>query len=273
MADSQLRETLKERLKLVKHVILVLSGKGGVGKSTISTQIAIGLVAKGHKVGLLDVDLCGPSIPTMLGLSSETIRENGQGWVPVYKYDQKLAVISIGFLIGSSDPVVWRGPKKTGMIQQFLTTVQWGELDYLVIDTPPGTSDEHLAVLDCLKEVDVDGAVLVTTPQGVALADVRREASFCKKAKLHVLGVVENMSGFACPHCAECTAMFSSGGGEKLAAEIEAPFLGRVPIDPSLGQALSQGQDFMASCKDAPSYSSIMAIVDQLDGVQASLDG
>eukprot|EP00039_Didymoeca_costata_P013569 m.209079 g.209079 ORF g.209079 m.209079 type:complete len:265 (-) comp15812_c0_seq2:30-824(-) len=227
----------------IKHIILVLSGKGGVGKSTVSVQLASSLADSGHRVGLLDVDLCGPSVPRMLNLESHAVHQCSEGWVPVYADDtKKLAVMSIGFLLKTDrDPVVWRGPKKTAMIKQFMEDVVWGELDYLVIDTPPGTSDEHISVVENLRAWKPEGAVLVTTPQGVALADVRREATFCKKAKIPILGVVENMSGFVCPHCSECNHVFSTGGGENLATEIKAPFLGKIPLDPSLCVAMENG--------------------------------
>ncbi|KAF7732494.1 cytosolic Fe-S cluster assembly factor cfd1 [Apophysomyces ossiformis] len=225
-------------LSNIKHIVLILSGKGGVGKSSVTTQLALGLVQKGFKVGILDIDLTGPSIPRMLGLDGKQVHQASQGWVPVYADEQqRLSCMSIGFLLGSkNDSVVWRGPKKNAMIKQFLQDVYWGELDYLLIDTPPGTSDEHIGVVEYLKAFEPDGAVIVTTPQGVAIADVRKELSFCKKVKLPVLGVVENMSGFVCPHCTECTNIFSSGGGESMANEYGIDFFGRVPIDPGFTQ-------------------------------------
>ncbi|EDQ86547.1 uncharacterized protein MONBRDRAFT_33756 [Monosiga brevicollis MX1] len=276
-APNEFYETLKQRLAGVKHIVLVLSGKGGVGKSTVASQMAIGLIHRGLKVGLLDIDLTGPSIPTMFGVADQQVHTSSEGWVPLYKYDQRLAIMSIGFLLDSRDEaVIWRGPKKNAMIQQFLSEVCWDELDCLVVDTPPGTSDEHLSIVDALKLCKPDGAILVTTPQGVALSDVRREAEFCRKARLKVLGVVENMSGFACPHCKDCTNLFSKGGGEKLAQEIAAPFLGAIPIDPMLGQSLSRGEDFLASCQAAPSYEAVAALIDplmaQLGLVQATAD-
>lgn len=194
-------------LDSVKHIVLVLSGKGGVGKSSVTTQLALTLVAKGYKVGVLDIDLTGPSAPRMFGLEGRQVHQSSAGWVPVYTdATKRLCVMSIGFLLQNrSDAVVWRGPKKTAMIRQFLSDVVWGDLDYLLIDTPPGTSDEHISVAETLKQAaDPDGAVLVTTPQGVATADVRKELSFCRKVGFNVLGVVENMSGFVCPHCSVC---------------------------------------------------------------------
>ncbi|CAJ0751933.1 19695_t:CDS:2 [Entrophospora sp. SA101] len=210
---------IASKLSGIKHIILVLSGKGGVGKSSVTTQLALCLVQNGgHKVGILDIDLTGPSMPHMLGLDDKQVHQASNGWVPVYADEnQKLCCMSIGFLLqNKNDSIVWRGPKKNAMIKQFLSDVTWGNLDYLIIDTPPGTSDEHISIVEYLKDVNPDGAVIVTTPQ------------------LPILGVIENMSGFVCPHCEECTNLFSTGGGESLAQEFDVEFLGRVPIDPSL---------------------------------------
>ncbi|KAJ3292436.1 Nucleotide-binding protein 2 [Borealophlyctis nickersoniae] len=220
----------------VKHIVLVLSGKGGVGKSTVTTELALSLVEQGKRVGVLDVDLTGPSVPRMFGVDGAQVHQASTGWVPVYTDETKrLGIMSIGFLLqNKDDAVVWRGPKKNAMIRQFLQDVAWGDLDYLLIDTPPGTSDEHISVAEYLKEYNPDGAVIVTTPQAVSLADVRKELNFCRKVKIPILGVVENMSGFVCPHCAECSDIFSKGGGEAMATEFNVDFLGRVPIDPGL---------------------------------------
>ncbi|XP_071965962.1 cytosolic Fe-S cluster assembly factor NUBP2 homolog [Antedon mediterranea] len=237
----------KGGLENIKHVILVLSGKGGVGKSTVATQLALTLRNAGQKVGILDVDLCGPSIPRMLNVQGRDVHQCSAGWVPVYAdAEQRLSVMSIGFLLGNNDEaVVWRGPKKNAMIKQFLTDVYWGHLDYLIIDTPPGTSDEHITVIENLQDLKPEGAVLVTTPQGVAIGDVRREITFCRKTKIPIIGIVENMSGFVCPHCAECSNVFSKGGGEALAKQCNVPFLGCIPLDPMLAKTLEDGQNFI----------------------------
>ncbi|XP_066258276.1 cytosolic Fe-S cluster assembly factor Nubp2 homolog isoform X1 [Euwallacea similis] len=230
----------------VKHIILVLSGKGGVGKSTVSTQLALTLVKRGSKVGLLDIDLCGPSVPYLLNLEGNDVHQSDGGWVPVYAdQNQQLAVMSIGFLLNNrNSAVVWRGPKKTAMVKQFLTDVCWGELDYLIIDTPPGTSDEHITVMENLKTVKCDGAIIVTTPQLMSIEDVRKEITFCRKTGVHLIGLIENMSGiiarFVCPHCTECTNIFSKGGGESLAELAKVPFLGALPIDPRVGELLGK---------------------------------
>jgi len=233
-----------ENLATVKHIFIVLSGKGGVGKSTIATQLALGLVNRGKKVGILDVDICGPSIPHMLKLTGHDIHQCSEGWVPVYTDEsQMLAVVSIGFLLkNTNDAVVWRGPKKNAMIKQFISDVYWKDIEYLVIDTPPGTSDEHITTVEALQTLNPDGAIIVTTPQNVAIADVRREITFCRKTNMPILGLIENMSGFVCPSCSECSNIFSSGGGESLANLSGIPFLGCVPFDPVLTKRLESGE-------------------------------
>ncbi|KAH3661808.1 hypothetical protein OGAPHI_005986 [Ogataea philodendri] len=225
----------------IDHIVLVLSGKGGVGKSSVTTQLALTLVRLGYKVGVLDIDLTGPSMPRMFGLEHGKIHQSSKGWVPVYYDDSKrLSVMSLGFLLGDrGNSVVWRGPKKTAMIRQFIKDVEWEDLDYLLIDTPPGTSDEHIAIAEELRYCkNVDGAVVVTTPQLVSVNDVKKEINFCEKVNFKVLGIVENMSGFVCPHCDECTNIFSSGGGEALATNLKLPFLGSVPIDPTFNELI-----------------------------------
>lgn len=174
-------QLVQNRMAQVKHKILVLSGKGGVGKSTFSAQLAFALALEGKQVGLLDIDICGPSIPRMLGLDGHEVHQSASGWSPVYVEDN-LAVMSIGFMLPSKDDaVIWRGPRKNGLIKQFLTDVVWNELDYLIVDTPPGTSDEHISIVQYLKSSNIDGAVVVTTPQEISMADVRKELNFCKK--------------------------------------------------------------------------------------------
>ncbi|XP_058476563.1 cytosolic Fe-S cluster assembly factor nubp2 [Solea solea] len=249
-------------LSQVRHVVLILSGKGGVGKSTITTQLALALTHAGNKVGILDTDLCGPSIPRMLSVGRPDVHQCDSGWVPVYTDSRKnLALMSIGFLLADpDDAVVWRGPKKTALIGQFVSDVAWGELDVLLVDTPPGTSDEHLAILENLKKHRVDGAVLVTTPQAVSTGDVRREITFCKKTGVRVLGVIENMSGFVCPHCSECSNIFSKGGGEELAKLTGSVFLGCVPLDPQLSSSIEEGKDFAELFPDSTTFSAISSI-------------
>jgi Mrp family chromosome partitioning ATPase len=232
----------------------VLSGKGGVGKSSITTQLALSLSLAGHSVGVLDVDLTGPSIPRLFGIESSKVTQGPGGWIPVPIHlgnpsagIGELRCMSLGFLLRErGDAVVWRGPKKTAMVRQFLSDVLWGDLDYLLIDTPPGTSDEHISLAETLlknaEPGQVKGAVVVTTPQAVATADVKKELNFCAKTGIHVIGVVENMSGFVCPNCSECTNVFSSGGGQVMAEEFGVKFLGSVPIDPQFVMLVEAGR-------------------------------
>eukprot|EP00296_Roombia_truncata_P007950 JP446409.1.p1 GENE.JP446409.1~~JP446409.1.p1 ORF type:complete len:334 (+),score=35.95 JP446409.1:24-1004(+) len=244
---------IAERLKSVKHKVLVLSGKGGVGKSTFSTQLAFALANSNKQVGLLDVDICGPSVPRMTGMEGETVHQSNLGWSPVYPQDN-LGVLSIGFLLDNPDEaVVWKGPKKNGMIKQFLKDVYWGdELDVMIVDCPPGTSDEHLSLTTYLQTSDVDGAIIVSTPQEVALVDVKKEISFCRKTKLPIIGVVENMSGFACPKCHVESPIFppTTKGAEQLAVDMGVPFLGRVPLDPAMMQACEEGRPYLPGSVD-----------------------
>lgn len=235
-----------ERLSKVKRVIVVLSGKGGVGKSTVACQLALQLSSTGARVGVLDVDLCGPSVPKILGVEGQDVVQGPDGMIPVSAAGSRdVKVMSIQFILSSdADAVIWRGPRKDACIKQFIGDVAWGELDYLVVDTPPGTSDEHITLCECLKDVPSVGAVVVTAPQQVSTDDVAKELSFCKKLGLQVLGVVENMSGFACPHCAGCTPIFSTGGGEKLAKRFGVCYLGAVPIDPRLAACEDRGESF-----------------------------
>lgn len=235
-------QTLKERLQRIRRKILVMSGKGGVGKSTVAANLAVSLALAGKKVGLLDVDIHGPSIPKMLKLDGAPVQVKDNAIQPVEKAGIK--VMSIGFLLRErDDAVIWRGPMKMGVIKQFLKDVDWGELDFLIIDSPPGTGDEPLSV--CQLAAPVDGAIIVTTPQEVALADVRKSINFCVKLNLPVLGVVENMSGFVCPKCGATAEIFKSGGGERMAKDMNTPFLGRIPIDPAIGESCDDGKPFV----------------------------
>lgn len=194
----------------------------------------------------------------------------GGGWIPIYKDEEKrLAIMSIGFLLASrNDPVIWRGPKKTSMIRQFVKDIEWGHLDYLIVDTPPGTSDEHITVVECMKDtslgINCDGVVIVTTPQEVSLEDVRKEISFCNKTNINILGIVENMSGFVCPTCTECTDIFSSGGGEALATRANIPLLGTLPIDPRISDLSRCCRSVIKGLPNSPAALVFKTIVDKL---------
>ena len=240
--DFQNRRRLAERICRIRHKIVVISGKGGVGKSTVAVNLAVSLMLSGKKVGLLDVDIHGPSVPTMLGLEGRSVRgENGE-LLPIEVDDLK--VLSIGFFLRSQDEaVIWRGPMKMNAIRQFLTDAAWGELDYLIVDSPPGTGDEPLSVFQLLGSVD--GALVVTTPQKVAAVDVRKSITFCYQLGVPVLGVIENMSGFVCPKCGEITPIFRRGGGEKTARDMGVSFLGSIPLDPLIAEACDGGRAFI----------------------------
>lgn len=224
------RQALAQRMCNIKHKILVLSGKGGVGKSTVAANLAVALSKSGNKVGLLDVDIHGPSIPTMFGLQNASITPGKtENSITPIQISENLKTMSIGFLLADrDDALIWRGPMKNSVIQQFLKDVEWGELDYLIADLPPGTGDEPLSLCQLID--DVDGAVVVTTPQEVALADVRKSINFCRKLKLPVLGVIENMSGFTCPECGKTTDIFKRGGAEEMCKQMNVPFAGRIPL-------------------------------------------
>uniref|UniRef100_A0A915IYV6 Cytosolic Fe-S cluster assembly factor NUBP1 homolog n=1 Tax=Romanomermis culicivorax TaxID=13658 RepID=A0A915IYV6_ROMCU len=260
-------EEIRQRLASVKHKIIVLSGKGGVGKSTFSAMLARSLSRYGP-VALLDVDICGPSQPRMLGLEGEQVMS---GWSPIF-VDENLCLMSVGFLVSSQDEaVVWRGPKKNGLIKQFLKDVDWGQLDYMVIDTPPGTSDEHLSIVQLLTSTaapcaGVDGAILLTTPQEVALQDVRKEATFCRKVKLPVIGLVENMSRFACPKCSKESVIFpkSSCNAQQFCTDMKITYLGDVPIDPKLARCCDQGEDFLTLFPESPACKALSDISEKI---------
>ena len=288
------------RLRGVRRKILVLSGKGGVGKSTFAAQLAFGLASRGRDVGLLDVDICGPSVPLMCGEVGAEVHKSNSGWSPVY-VEENLGVMSIGFLLPNpDDAVIWRGPRKNGLIKQFLGDTEWGELDYLIVDAPPGTSDEHLSIVQYMKEAGVDGALIVTTPQEVAMADVRKELNFCKKTGIKVLGVVENMSGLQIPSSdaefvnqstgADETARVreilaehapdladslniradvfvpSKGGAEAMCAQMSVPFLGKVPLDPAISKAAELGKSVFDPELRVASASAVASVVDGVIG-------
>jgi Mrp family chromosome partitioning ATPase len=234
-----------DRMARIKHKIIIASGKGGVGKSTVSVNLARALQMKGFRVGVLDADITGPDIPKLLGIEDQKLMQGKEGIEPADAGGIKAA--SMALILSSRDtPVVWRGPMKMAAIKQFIQDVNWGDLDFLIIDLPPGTSDEPLSVLQLIP--DLAGAIIVTTPQEVALLDSRKAVNMVKTMKLPVLGIVENMSGLKCPHCQETINIFSSGGGQRMAEEVDVPFLGSIPIDPQICSAGDSGQTF-TGCK------------------------
>jgi len=257
------RRKLQSRLCRIRHKIVVLSGKGGVGKSTVAVNLAAALMMSGRRVGLLDVDIHGPSIPTMLGLEHETIQGSEEGLLPIDIGGLK--VMSLGFLLrNQDDAVIWRGPLKMGVIKQFLKDVAWGELDYLIIDSPPGTGDEPLSVCQLIDTLD--GAVIVTTPQRVAAVDVRKSITFCRQLHVPVLGVVENMSGFVCPKCGEVTQILPSGGGKRIAKDMNVPFLGSIPMDPKIAEAGDSGRASLGQDSASPMARAMNEIITRIAG-------
>jgi Mrp family chromosome partitioning ATPase len=296
--------TLQRSLENVSHVILILSGKGGVGKSTMAAQLSHAMASRGYAVGLLDVDLCGPSAPRMVGVSHQgaVVHRSGSGaWTPVYA-NPNLAVMSISFLLGDTNQaVIWRGPRKNALIQQFLTETDWtgdtGGLDYLIVDTPPGTSDEHISTVQYLQKANaVSGAVVVTTPEEVSLADVRKELNFCEKTKVPILGVVENMSSYQikvsdlkflntngddetaqvlaslkekCPEVLEMVSASNifptTGSGAKgMADQYKVPYWGKLPMDSDLLKACDEGKSFVDTCPDSLAAKALNGFVDRI---------
>jgi len=303
---------VQDALRGVKHVILVLSGKGGVGKSTVSCQLAMALASKGQAVGLLDIDICGPSVPRMLGLRGRGVHRSSAGWSPVFvdaPNDGELGVMSVGFMLPDDDnAVVWRGPRKNGLIKQFLTEVDWGDLDALVIDTPPGTSDEHISIAQYLKLADLSGAVVVTTPQEVSMQDVRKELNFCAKAKIPVLGIVENMARLVAPMSSMTFADRATGedrteavlaalraadptllgldasvdvfscadaasSPRSMAAAFGTRHLGALPLDPELQRACDAGRSLVDEFPKAAACAPFQAVVDALLAALPDRDG
>ncbi len=240
--------SVKDSLQKIKNKFIVMSGKGGVGKTSTSVNLALALAAKGFNVGLLDVDLHGPDVPRMLGLEGTLSLSKNNKLNPM-RHSENLKAISIESLTASKDDaIIWRGPLKYSAIRQFISEVEWGELDFLIIDSPPGTGDEPLTVAQTISDAK---AIIVTTPQEVSLADVRKSINFCKTLNLEIFGLIENMSGFHCPHCNEIIDLFGSGGGEKTAKEIGIKFLGRIPFDHNVVSCGDAGTSFQEKYADS----------------------
>ncbi len=251
-----------QSMQNVKHKILVMSNKGGVGKSTVAVNLAFGLAKKNLQVGLLDVDMHGPNIPKMLAIEDMILTGDEKRIQPV-AFMTNLKVVSMAFLLkDKSSPLIWRGPLKMGAIKQFLQDVEWGNLDFMVVDSPPGTGDEPLSVVQLIKKID--GAIIVTTPQDLALLDSRKAVNFAKRLSMPVLGIVENMSGLACPHCGKRIDLFKTGGGEKAAEEMDVPFLGRIPIEPEIVTSGDEGKPFVQQYADNQTSRIFARIVDRV---------
>jgi ATP-binding protein involved in chromosome partitioning len=265
-SEEQLAEKqqLEQRLSLIRKKIVVLSGKGGVGKSTFAVSLAVSLSTAGKKVGLLDSDIHGPSVPTMLGIEKDKVTAGDNEFIPVNWNGMK--VVSMGFFLSNSDDaVIWRGPLKMGVIKQWLKDTAWGELDFLIVDSPPGTGDEPLSIFQLLGKVD--GAVVVTTPQKVSAIDVRKSVTFCRQLSVPVIGVIENMSGFVCPKCGEVTHILNKGGGEQIATDMNVPFLGAIPIDPQIAESGDLGRAFISQYADSATAKIIKEVIKPIEAL------
>jgi len=258
-------EKLRSRMTKIRHKIAVISGKGGVGKSLVTVNLAVALALNGRngRVGVLDADIHGPCVPKMLGLKGERLQTGPPGVFPAFG-PMNIKVVSMAFLLPSVDaPVIWRGPLKMGAIRQFLSDIAWGDLDYLLIDLPPGTGDESLSVLQLLPEMD--GVIIVTIPSEVSQEVVKKAVSFARKMGVPILGIVENMSGVVCPHCGEQVNVFGSGGGEKVATDMGVPFLGSIPLDPRISKTTDAGAPFIIEEPDSQATAVFQQIVEKVE--------
>jgi len=252
---------VENSLKKIKHKIMVMSGKGGVGKTSTSVNIAIALANKGFRVGLVDVDIHGPDVPRMLGIKGELDVNQNRKLLPKICRDS-LKVISVeSLMLNKDDAIIWRGPMKFGAIKQFIGDVEWGELDFLIVDSPPGTGDEPLTIAQTISDIQ---AVIVTTPQEVSLADVRKSINFCKTVKMKIFGLIENMSGFSCPHCGKSVDLFGTGGGERTAKDADIPFLGKIPFDREMVSCGDIGVAYQDEHKDSDVTKAFAGIADKM---------
>ncbi|MDG6242836.1 MAG: Mrp/NBP35 family ATP-binding protein [Methanolobus sp.] len=254
---------LIRNMRAIRKKIMVMSGKGGVGKSTVAANLAARLAERGHKIGLLDADIHGPSIPKMFGIEGRRPEVDENGILPI-KVTENLSVMSVALLLEDRDaPVIWRGPAKMAAIKQFLEDVSWGKLDYLIVDLPPGTGDEPLSIAQLIEKME--GAVVVTTPQDMALVSVRKSIRFAEILKVPVIGIVENMSGIICPHCDKMIDIFGKGGVEKAANDFNVPILGELPMDPKIAEIEDSGRVHMDINEEIPWAKSFAAIVDTVE--------
>lgn len=261
MPDEEIQKKIEKNLEKINNRLLVFSGKGGVGKSTVSANLALALAQKGMKVGLMDVDIHGPNLAKMLGVEDKKLEVTEDGAKAV-QVNENLQLISIAFLLmDPNSPVIWRGPLKMKAIQQFLGDINWGKLDWLIIDSPPGTGDEPLSIAQLIPAT---GAIVVTTPQEVSLMDSRKAVGFALKLNLKMFGIVENMSGLICPHCGQKIALFKEGGGERAAAELGVPFLGKIPLEPKIVDLGDNGESFLEKYPDSEASREFSRMVEKI---------
>lgn len=260
-ADKKI-EAIKENLKGIKNIVMVMSGKGGVGKSTIAANLALVLAERGEKVGLLDIDIHGPNLPKMLGVERERFQSPAENRIEPVKISDNLKLVSIAFLLQEENQaVIWRGPLKMKLIQQFLSDMEWRKLDWLIVDAPPGTGDEPLSLAQLAPQA---GAIVVTTPQEISLLDVKKSIDFAKKINLKLLGVVENMRGLKCPHCGKEILLFKGGGGEKLAEKMGVDFLGSIPLDPEIVNSSDEGILYVKEFPESEATKALEKIADNI---------
>ncbi|TET70558.1 MAG: ATP-binding protein [Candidatus Aminicenantes bacterium] len=268
MPAKEREEDIKvsKTLSKIKNRLLVFSGKGGVGKSTVAANLSLAFSMRGLTVGLLDVDIHGPNLAKILGVEGKRMDVSPEG-IKAVDVNDNLKLVSMSFLLQDPNlPVIWRGPLKMKAIQQFLGDVDWGELDWLVIDSPPGTGDEPLSVAQLIP---ASGAIIVTTPQELSLMDSRKAVAFAKSLNLKILGIIENMSGMTCPHCGKDIDLFKKGGGEKVALELGVPFLGKIPIDPQIVISTDEGKPFIGTQPDSEASKALMKIVKSITETKA----
>ncbi len=260
--DIEEQTKLNDSLSRIKHVIIVISGKGGVGKSTVSSNLAMSLSMAGYQTGLMDMDITGPNIPKMFHVEDEKLTVENKMLIPI-TVPPSLKIMSMAFLLPDKDSaIMWRGPVKMSAVKQFIEDVNWGDLDYLVVDMPPGTGDEALSIVQLIPKAD--GVVIVTTPQDVALLDSRKSVTFAAQTKMPIIGLIENMSGFVCPHCGKETDIFKSGGGEATAKDMNIQFLGRVPIEPGIVLSGDSGMPIVISDPESLSAKAFEKIVEKI---------
>jgi len=264
-ADER-KNKISENLSGIKRIIMVMSGKGGVGKSTVASSLALALAKGGSKVGLLDIDIHGPNLPKMLGVDKERMNATSENRIEPVRITENLKLASMAFLLeNENQAVIWRGPLKMKVIQQFLGDIEWGGLEYLIVDAPPGTGDEPLSMAQL---VPATSAIIVTTPQEVSILDVRKSVTFALKLNLRILGIIENMSGLICPHCGEKIALFKEGGGKRISEEMGVPFLGSIPIDPEIVESTDTGIPYVTEHPDSEAAKAFERIVEKISKIQ-----